>query len=280
MRLFAFGQFGEAFDEGIGRSTTTTQDVHQTFIDVCFHLCCHLVGSLTVFAEFVGQSCIGVGADEVGRVLCQLLQEGEHLVGTERAVQSNGEDVERADGGKERFQRLTAEQSACLVGDGDAEHDGKLQLPLFHHIAHGGNSRFGIQRVENGFYQEGIDATFGQCLRLFVVGVVELVVGDVSISGVVDVGRDGSSLVGWAHRTRHESRFIGCAEFVGHLPGYLRSTESHLAAQVFQMIVGLRDALCRERIGFDDVGTSEQISAVDVGDDVRAREVQHVVVSL
>ena len=35
------------------------------------------------------------------------------------------------------------------------------QLPLFHHIAHGGNSRFGIQRVENGFYQEGIDAPFG-----------------------------------------------------------------------------------------------------------------------
>ena len=187
MWFLAFSQFGEAFDEGIGRSTTTTQDVHQTFIDVCFHLCCHFVGSLAVFAEFVGQTCIGIGADEVGRVLCQLLQEGEHLVGTERAVQSNGEDVERADGGKERFQRLTAEQPACLVGDGDAEHDGEFLLPLFHHIAHGGNSRFGIQRVEDSFNKQSIYPTRYQCFSLLFICSQQLVVSQISSSRIAHI---------------------------------------------------------------------------------------------
>ena len=46
------------------------------------------------------------------------------------------------------------------------------------------------------------------------------------------------------------------------------------------MIVGHRDALGIERVGFDDIGTRLQVFAMNVLNDMRSRETQEVVVTL
>ena len=42
------------------------------------------------------------------------------------------------------------------------------------------------------------------------------------------------------------------------------------------MVVGLRNTLGIKRVGSDDISTSHQVFAVDVGDDIRARQIQLV----
>ena len=45
-------------------------------------------------------------------------------------------------------------------------------------------------------------------------------------------------------------------------------------------VVGLRYALGAECVGLNDIGTCAQVAAVDVEDNNRARQTQHVVVAL
>ena len=54
----------------------------------------------------------------------------------------------------------------------------------------------------------------------------------------------------------------------------------HFLAAILQVVVSLRDTLAAEGVGADDVGTSLQIFAVYVSDDVGSGQVEHVVVAL
>ena len=69
-------------------------------------------------------------------------------------------------------------------------------------------------------------------------------------------------------------------ELVGHRAREARRAIVELRHERAGPVVGLRDAVGIEGVGLDDVGTGLEVGAVDVGDDLRARQRQDVVVAL
>ena len=148
------------------------------------------------------------------------------------------------------------------------------------HGSHGGiNGTLRIQRVEDGLNEQGVYPTLNQRIHLLDVGLEQLAVGQITTGRIADVGRHGARLVRRSYRASHESWFIGSRELVGSLSGQLGTGQSHLSGMTRHTIVGLADALGTKRVGFDDVGTSLEVAAVDVENHVRTRQAEHVIVA-
>ena len=139
----------------------------------------------------------------------------------------------------------------------------------------------GVERVEDGFHQQGVHSAFEQGLHLFGVGLGQVVEGEGAEGGVVDVGTEGEGLVGGAHGACHVAGAAGTGGgvFVGHAAGQAGSGEVDVAHGVLGVVVGLADAGGVEGVGLDDVGPGIEVAAVDGFDDVGPGEAQKVVVA-
>ena len=174
---------------------------------------------------------------------------------------------------------MSAEGSSRKVAHRDAEHQGQLTALFGHHLMGSIDGHLGIQRVEDGLDEQHVHTAFHQRLYLFVIGGKELVVGQFAGCGIADVTTHRTSLVRGSHGAADPSGMLLRSVLIGHRPGYPCTFESHLAGKVFQMIVGLADALAAEGIGCNQVCTGLQITAVNLTDDAWARQVEHVVVA-
>ena len=212
-------------------------------------------------------------------MLCHFLQEGLHLSRSERTVQSDAEHIEAGNACQESLQRLSAQRPASQVTHGDAQHQRQFPALLFHHAVGGIDGSLGVQRVEDGLHQQRVDSALDQRLNLFPVGLTQFIVGQVAGCGVCHVAAHRTGLVRGTHRTAHKPWPLGGGELVGHPAGHPCALVGHLPTVVLQVIVGLTDALAAEGIGRDKVGTSLQIAAVNVHNDSRARQVEHVVIT-
>ena len=101
---------------------------------------------------------------------------------------------------------LARQNAARGIGHGARDHDGPAPATVFEKLLKGIDSCLGIQRVEDGFNKEKIDATFEQGLGLLKIAAHERIEGDVAGTGVVDVGRNGSGSWRWTKGTRHKPR--------------------------------------------------------------------------
>ncbi len=90
------------------------------------------------------------------------------------------------------------------------EHDRKLSSCRFHRFLCSKKGGFGIERVENGFDEQKIHATFYQGRDLLPIGCRECVEVEISQSGILHIGGHGTAFVRGPYRTGHESGFIGC----------------------------------------------------------------------
>jgi hypothetical protein len=150
---------------------------------------------------------------------------------------------------------------------------------LLHQLVEGEDRCLGVQRVEDGLDQEQVDATLEQPLGLLAVGVAQLVEGDVARARVVDVGADAGGLWRRAERAGDEARRLRRGHGVDRLARQPRCGDVHLARQVRQAVVGLRDRRRAEGVGLDDVGAGGQVRVVHRAHDVRPRQHQQVVVA-
>ena len=66
---------------------------------------------------------------------------------------------------------------------------------------------------------------------------------------------------------------------VGYFTGDAGSLVCHLAGQLFTAIFMLADTVGREGIGGDDVGTCLNILPMDVGNNLRGRQAEHVIIA-
>ena len=133
----------------------------------------------------------------------------------------------------------------------------------------------GVLYIEDGLYQQGIDAAIGQCLDLLLVGSVEQILAEWLATG----GYGGCATSG-ANGAGNEAGLVRRTKRISTLTGQAGCRQIDVAAVVLQAVVAHGDALGVERIGLDDVGTSLQILAVNVAHHEGTRQRQHVVAAL
>jgi hypothetical protein len=241
---------------------------------------------LVVLAEGVRQAGVRVAGDVALGDARQLGEVGTHLVGAERAVESDAERPGVADRGVERVQGLPRQRAAATVGDGDGDHQRQrslaLKAALLEHLEDGGDRRLGVQRVEDRLEQQQVAAAVDQPAHLVAIGVAHLIEGHGAERRVVHVGRDGQRAVGRTQRAGHEARPVGGPRrpFVRGGARQPRALEVELVGERLEPVVGLRDGGGAERVGLDDVGAGLEVLAMNRADDVRPREHEHVAVAL
>jgi hypothetical protein len=112
--------------------------------------------------------------------------------------------------------------------------------------------------------------------------VDQLLPGDVPRAWVVDVGRDGRGLGRRAQGPGHEARLVRrpLGRLVRRGPRQSRGRLVDLLDQILEVVLSQRDGRAIERVGADDVRAGGQVLVVDVADDLRMGEVEHLVGAL
>ena len=251
--------------------------------------------------EGIGHARVGVGGDEAVGLGGEFGEEGPHFVRAEGAIEADGERLHVAHGIEVGLGDLTGDHGFATGTDGGADLHGEFEVVLFEDLADGDEGGFGVEGVEDGFDHEGIDTTGDESADLVFVGGFDLVEGDVAEAKVGEVrelregdgeGTDGTGDIAFA--TGLLTDLVG--PFAA-LPGGLEidfpsEVIEELVFEDFLEEVGvfaaafgdffeelrLGDAGAGEGVGFDEVGTGFEETAVDVLNDVRAGDGEDVAV--
>ena len=178
----------------------------------------------------------------------------------------------------ERLYGLTGQGAAALVDDGDRNHDGKTDLLLGKDIVDRAERGLGIERVEDRFDEQKVDASVDQSSHLLRVGLSRFVERERPEPRVIDVRAEAQGLVERPDRAGHEAGLVRATR--GRLFGETCGRDVEIVDDVLQVVVGLRERVRVERVGFDDVGAGVQVLLVDPADHVGPRENQQIVVPL
>ena len=145
-----------------------------------------------------------------------------------------------------------------------------------------GDGRLGVQRVEDRFEQQQIDAAVDQPADLFAIRLAHLGERRGAERRVVDVRRDRERAVGRADGAGDEARLRRrpAGPRIGRFAREPRRLDVQLVDERLEPEIGLRDRRAAERVGLDDVGAGLQIGVVDRRDQIGAREDEQVDVVL
>ena len=209
-----------------------------------------------------------------------LLDERFHLRRTESTVHAHGENRIRRQTSKESLHGLSAEGSASQVAHSETDHDWQVLAVLTHGGQGSIDTCLGIERVEDGLHHDGIHATLYETVYLLTIISKKFIVCNFTCSRIAHVWAHRTSLVGRTYRTYHKTRFVLGRIFVGLDTCQASTLVSHLPGSLLQVIVGLRNTLRGEGVGGNQVCSRLQVSAIDIRDDFRTSEVEHIVVTL
>ena len=126
---------------------------------------------------------------------------------------------------QESIQSLTGQSTSTCIRYGNGKHQRYLSLHFLHSLTGRKNSSLGIQRIENGFYQDSIHSPFQQSLHLLLVSLCQFIKSNGTESRIIHIRTHGTSLIGWTHRTCHKTRFIRilASIFIGQFTSQLSS---------------------------------------------------------
>ena len=273
------------------RTATTANHVHQLVVQVNAHESHHVFGRVVVTAELVRQPRIRVTANVAGRDLAHTAQVRHHAVGTETAVEADGKRVHVHHAHGECFYRLARKCSARGVAHRHGEHDfdrlevggipcsGCIGGAFFHHFSKCTGGGLRVQCIKNRFNQDGVDAFIHQHLNLFQVGVFEFVESNASARGVVHVFAHREHFARGAHVAQNVH--LAAVLFHGLRRGLLCNLHGgavHFGNAVFLVVFVLAHALARERIGGQAVHARIHIASLNIENDIRLFDGEHVVV--
>ena len=240
----------------------------------------HEFRALVILAEFIGQSGVGIGADQRVGDAADVGDMGAQILGAERAVEADGDRPGVADRIPERFGQLPRQQPAGFVGDGAGDHHRHVDAAGFGDFGNRVQRRLGVERVEDGFDQQQVGAAVEQAVDLFAISLAQIVEGDGAESGTGNIRRDRRGAVGRADRAGDKTRFaVFGGDACGGVARKFRAFEIHLIGDTREVVIGLRDRGRGKRVGGDDVGAGAQIISVDVLDRLRLRQDQQIVVA-
>ena len=222
-----------------------------------------------------------MAADPSFRDRGEFVQIRTQRIGPQRAVEAEGQRFGVAERVVERLGGLSGQRAPALVGDGARDHDRQTNARALRVFEDGEDGGLGVQRVEDGLHHENVDAALDQRLHLLRVRGSQFLEGGVARARIVHVPRHGRGSVHGAEDARHESGLVRGArgEFVGGSSRDAGGGEVDARRGLFDAVFGHRQPCGAERVRLDDVGPGGQVRAVDVGDDVRPRETQQIVVA-
>jgi hypothetical protein len=249
------------------RSAAAADEVHEPVAGEPGEVAARVGGLLVVCAELVRQASVRVARDVRRRHAREILHERPHLLRTEGAVDADDQRLRVLDGRPKRLDRLSREIPAAHVDSREREPERELRRRLLR----GDDRRLRVQRVEDRLDEQDVDPAFRERRYLFRVRLAHHVERDGAVSGIVDLRREGQRHVERPDRARDEA-----AVLVRDGAGEPRALERHLRRVILEPVVGLADARRGERVRRGDVGAGLEVAPVDVRDDLRPRQVEHV----
>ena len=237
-----------------------------------------VVRLLVVAAEGVRKPGVRVAADVGGREPGEIRDVGPHLLRPERTVDPDDEGVRMLDRGPEGLDRLARERAAAPVDDRDRDPQRQGLALLLEDLVRSRDRGLRVQRVEDRLDEQEVDTAVDEPADLSSVALPHLVEGDAAKRGVLHLRRQRQRLVQRPDRPGHEPVSIGA--LVARLPREAGSSQVDVVDRALEPVVGLPDRGRRERVGGRDQRTGVEVGAMDVEDDVRAREVQEIRIAL
>lgn len=165
-------------------------------------------GRLVVAAHDVRQTRIGIDRHAEFRNSGQPLQVGQQGLGAERAVEAHGQRFGVCDGGVEGFDGLSR-QGASRRGERAGDDDRQSHAAFGEEGFDGEDRCLGVQRIEDGFEHQQIDAAVHQAPGLIVVRLRELFESESPGAGVVHVRRHRQRMARRAHEPPTKRGFCG-----------------------------------------------------------------------
>lgn len=214
---------------------------------------------------------LGHAGDGHGGLFGEVAQVLAHLVRPGGAVQADGVDAERLEGG-ERGADLGAHQHGASGFDGHRNEDREADAAGDDGLLAAVNRGLGLQEVLAGFDEESIRAAVDEALGLEGEGLLEVVV-----AGVAEAGELGAR----PHRaqdTPHPSVCFFCR--FGAFAGDLRTLPGELFDAVVDAVVREVGPVGAEGVGFHSVNTHREVRVMDVREDIRAGVVEDLVATL
>ena len=157
-RRFGPHRFRNRADVLRRRAAAAADDVDQPGLGELAEMPRHVVRAFVIVAELVRQAGIRIGADQRVAHPRHVGDVRAHLLGAERAVQSDRDRIGVPHRVPERLRRLAGEQPPRTVGDGAGDHDRHVDaadLALLHDRVDRG---LGVERVEDGLDQQHVGA--------------------------------------------------------------------------------------------------------------------------
>ncbi len=204
----------------------------------------------------------------------------QHGIGTERAVEANGEGLGVADRIPEGGRRLAGERAAGEVRDRARNHHRKTDALRDKALLAGKDRRLGIQRIEDGLDQDDVGAAVDQTIDLLGIGKAQIIKGNSAKAGIVDVRRDRGRTVGRANGASHETTLAILSR--GAFDGATGDFGAFLVEVVdgaFHLVIGLRDPV-DEKVWSRQYHARLGIAVVDLFDRIRLGQDQKVVIAL
>ncbi len=277
---------GHVFDQHTGmirrRAAATADQVDEPAFRKLPKDFLHFLGRLVVFAERIGQTRIRMAGHESARDAGQFLQIRTQLLGSQRTVQTNHQRLGMCDGIPECLRRLAGQGAAAGIGDRARDKDRQIDAFAIEILLDCENSRLGIQRVEHGLDQQKVGAAIDQSRNGFRIDIDEFFEIRIAESGIVDIGRNRGRTVGRPQHPGHKTRLVGRidAELVGDAARNACALVIQFVNLRFHAVIGHRDGGGIEGVGFQNIDTGFQESAMDFLDHIRPGQGQQVVVAL
>ena len=262
-------------------AATAAGQIQQPLLSHCFERCRHFSGRLGVFAKFVGKPGIRVNAYGQFGDPRQFPDVRMQLRCAQCAVQADGGDRRMAQGVVEGLHGLARQRAAGGVGD-RAGHDYRQRASqAVAHPRDGVERRLGVERVEDGFYQQQVGAAFQQCMRGDLVGGRQLIKVNCAKAGVLHARRKRGGSIGGSQAAGHEVRPpVAALGLVGHLARDPRRGAVDLRHPALKAVVRLRRRIGGKAVCGQDVGAGPHIRIVNFAHEVRLGQTQEVMIAL
>ena len=273
---------GKCLDVRGCRAAATTDNVQKSSFGVILEHPSHECGRLVVLAHLVRQASIRVQRHERTRDFRERRDVFAHHFRPECTVQPNRQKVCVRQRRVKRLDRLARKRASTLIGDRARKHDRHSSSRSLERILDSGKCGLGVQGVKDRFDQQHIHATLEQGQRLFFVREREFVKGYGPKRWVFHLRTHARRAVCWPERPRHETRFVRLKlrEFVRCPSSNPRTLEVEFVDPILHLVIGLSNPRAAERVRTDDVRARRQKRAVNLEDDLWARDRKQVVVAL
>ena len=260
------------------RAAAPADDVDEAVLGEAAEVAARVARLLVVLPHRVRQARVRVaGHVRVGDAR-ELLEERAHLARAQRAVDSDDERAGVLDGDPERLRGLAREVAAAAVDGGEREPERQLR----NDIRRGDDRRLGVQRVEDRLDEQEVDAALGERGDLLRIARPHLLERHRAVRRVIDLRRDRERDVERPDRSGDEAWPVGrpLVPRVGGCTGETGALTAHLRGEVAEVVVALPDRRRRERVRRRDVRAGGEVRVVDLGNELRAREVEQVGITL